>query len=98
MVEIANAAQAAARREVGFARVQTGSAGRSATDAALTPLDTIAAESWRLLSDNAIEPNGFYLPEWELAVNASAQTRTNVWASIRVVYDQLYDGKITQIG
>lgn len=80
MVEIANAAQAAARREVGFARVQTGSAGRSATDAALTPLDTIAAESWRLLSDNAIEPNGFYLPEWELAVNASAQTRTNVSA------------------
>lgn len=80
MVEIANAAQAAARREIGFARVQTISAGHSATDAALAPLDTIAAERWRLLSDNAIEPNGFYLPEWELAVNASAQTRTNVSA------------------
>ncbi|MGL5165214.1 MAG: GNAT family N-acetyltransferase [Afipia sp.] len=80
MVEIANAAQAAARREVGFARVQTSDAGRSATDAVLAPLDTIVAERWRLLSDNAIEPNGFYLPEWELAVNASARTRTNVSA------------------
>lgn len=80
MVEIANAAQAAARREVGFARAQTAGAGPSAADEALTPLDTIAAERWRLLSDNAIEPNGFYLPEWELAVNAFAQTRTNVSA------------------
>lgn len=80
MVEIANAAQAAARREVGFARVQTSGAGRPAADAAIVPLDTIAAERWRLLSDNAVEPNGFYLPEWELAVNASAQTRTNVSA------------------
>ena len=80
MVEIANAAQAAARREVGFARAQASGTGRSATDAALAPLDTIAIERWRLLSNNAVEPNGFYLPEWELAVNASAQARTNVSA------------------
>lgn len=80
MVEIANAAQAAARREAGFARAQASGTGRSAADAALAPLDTIATERWRLLSNNAIEPNGFYLPEWELAVNASAQARTNVSA------------------
>lgn len=80
MVEIANAAQAAARREVGFARAQVSDTGRAATDAALAPLDTIATERWRLLSNNAVEPNGFYLPEWELAVNASAQARTNVSA------------------
>jgi hypothetical protein len=80
VVEIANAAQAAARREIGFARAQAAVAGRSATNAALAPLDTIAADRWRLLSNNAVEPNGFYLPEWELAVNASAQARTDVSA------------------
>lgn len=83
MVEIANAAQAAAaRRAVGFARERADGSGRSAAGAsgAPAPLDTISAERWRRLSDNAIEPNGYYLPEWELAVNASAQARTDVSA------------------
>lgn len=81
VVEIANAAQAAARSKVGFARAQAGGVDRPAeTSAALAPLDTIAAERWRALGNNAIEPNGFYLPEWELAVNASAQGRTDVSA------------------
>lgn len=83
VVEIANAAQAAAaRRAVGFARERADESGRSAAGAsgAPAPLDTISAERWRRLSDNAIEPNGYYLPEWELAVNASAQARTNVSA------------------
>ncbi|MGL4261043.1 MAG: GNAT family N-acetyltransferase [Afipia sp.] len=83
MVEIANAAQAAAaRRAVGFARERADGSGRSAAGApaTLAPLDMISAERWRRLSDNAIEPNGYYLPEWELAVNASAQARTNVSA------------------
>ncbi len=30
---------------------------------------------WRALSMRAVEPNGYYLPEWELAVNASARGR-----------------------
>lgn len=80
MVEIANAAQAAARREVSFAREQAGSHSVTEASAPLVRLDTVAAERWRRLSDNAVEPNGYYLPEWELAVNASAQGRTNVSA------------------
>ncbi|KAJ8136848.1 hypothetical protein OY671_009939, partial [Metschnikowia pulcherrima] len=56
--------------------------GRSAAgaSAALASLDTISAERWRRSSSNAIEPNGYYSPEWESAVNASAQGRTNVSA------------------
>ncbi|MCF2524325.1 GNAT family N-acetyltransferase [Bradyrhizobium sp. G127] len=80
MVEIADAAQAAARSEAGFARAQAGADRPAGTAATLPPLDTIAAERWRTLADNAIEPNGFYLPEWELAVNAFAQRRTGVSA------------------
>lgn len=77
MAEIANAAEAATRREMNFARERAGS---SAAAEALVPLDTVSTERWRRLSDNAIEPNGYFLPEWELAVNASAQGRTNVSA------------------
>lgn len=80
MVEIANAAQAAAaRRAVGFVREQADESNSSA-ETTLALLDTISAELWRRLSENAIEPNGYYLPEWELAVNASAQARTSVSA------------------
>jgi CelD/BcsL family acetyltransferase involved in cellulose biosynthesis len=42
---------------------------------ALTPLADIPVPSWRALSERATEPNGYYLPEWELAVNASARDR-----------------------
>jgi CelD/BcsL family acetyltransferase involved in cellulose biosynthesis len=80
VVEIADAAQAAARSEAGFARAQAEVDRPAGTAAALTPLDTITSERWRALADNAIEPNGFYLPEWELTVNAFAQDRTGVSA------------------
>ena len=33
-----------------------------------------------MLAERAIEPNGYYLPAWELAVNASAHGRTGVSA------------------
>lgn len=46
-----------------------------APGAALTPLAGISAAQWRALSTRAIEPNGYYLPDWELAVNASARGR-----------------------
>jgi CelD/BcsL family acetyltransferase involved in cellulose biosynthesis len=46
----------------------------------LAPLTAIAAERWLELAERAIEPNGYYLPEWELAVNASAPGRTFVSA------------------
>jgi CelD/BcsL family acetyltransferase involved in cellulose biosynthesis len=44
---------------------------------ALTPLAGISAPQWRALSMRAAEPNGYYLPEWELAVNASARGRVD---------------------
>jgi CelD/BcsL family acetyltransferase involved in cellulose biosynthesis len=42
---------------------------------ALTPLAGVSAAQWRALSTRTAEPNGYYLPEWELAVNASARGR-----------------------
>jgi CelD/BcsL family acetyltransferase involved in cellulose biosynthesis len=35
---------------------------------------------WRVLAERAIEPNGYYLPDWELAVNAFASGRTGASA------------------
>lgn len=46
----------------------------------LAPLSEISAAQWRALSERAAEPNGYYLPEWELAVNASARGRTGASA------------------
>jgi len=43
----------------------------------LTPLAGVSAAQWRALSERAAEPNGYYLPEWELAVNASARGRVD---------------------
>jgi CelD/BcsL family acetyltransferase involved in cellulose biosynthesis len=48
--------------------------------AALAPLAAVAASGWRALAERAIEPNGYYLPDWELAVDASARGRTGVSA------------------
>ena len=42
---------------------------------ALAPLAAINLSLWRELAGRAIEPNGYYLPEWELAVNALAPGR-----------------------
>lgn len=44
---------------------------------ALTPLVDIPAGRWQALAERAAEPNGYYLPDWELAVNALASGRTN---------------------
>ena len=46
----------------------------------LTPLAGVAAGLWRALSMRTVEPNGYYLPEWELAVNASARGRLDAAA------------------
>ena len=43
---------------------------------ALAPLAAIKLSLWRELARRAIEPNGYYLPEWELAVNAFAPGRS----------------------
>jgi CelD/BcsL family acetyltransferase involved in cellulose biosynthesis len=47
---------------------------------ALMPLAGVSAAQWRALSTRAAEPNGYYLPEWELAVNASARGRLDAAA------------------
>jgi len=54
----------------------------SAKDAtrALVPLTAIEPGQWRALAQRAIEPNGYYLPAWELAVSATARGRTGASA------------------
>jgi CelD/BcsL family acetyltransferase involved in cellulose biosynthesis len=41
----------------------------------LLPLASVNADAWRSLAERAVEPNGYYLPDWELAVDASARDR-----------------------
>ena len=48
--------------------------------AGFTPLTAVPVAEWRALAERAIEPNGYYLPAWELAVNAFARGRTGVQA------------------
>ena len=52
----------------------------AAASPSLTPLNDIAPTAWHALSERAIEPNAYYLPDWELAVNALAPGRTGVSA------------------
>ncbi|MGJ4994891.1 GNAT family N-acetyltransferase [Bradyrhizobium sp. HKCCYLS3077] len=46
----------------------------------LVPLESASEQAWRDLADRALEPNGYYLPGWERAVNASARGRTGTSA------------------
>jgi len=52
----------------------------SARPQAQTPLADIDIDAWRALTARASEPNGYYLPDWELAVNASVPGRTGASA------------------
>ena len=47
---------------------------------ALAPLTSVDVSPWRALAERAIEPNGYYPADWELAVNASARGRSGVSA------------------
>ncbi|UPJ64998.1 GNAT family N-acetyltransferase [Bradyrhizobium sp. 191] len=69
MVDIAHqtAVNPASARDAGAAR-------------ALVPLTAIDPGQWRALAQRAVEPNGYYLPAWELAVSASARGRSNASA------------------
>lgn len=69
MVDIAQQAaiHAASARDAGAAR------GR-------VPLTAIDPGQWRALAQRAVEPNGYYLPAWELAVSATARGRSNASA------------------
>jgi len=59
----------------------------SAADAttARVPLIAIDPGQWRALAQRAVEPNGYYLPAWELAVSATARGRTD--ASVLPAFD-----------
>lgn len=69
MVDIAHqtAINPASARDAGAAR-------------ALVPLTVIDPGQWRALAQRAVEPNGYYLPAWELAVSATARGRSNASA------------------
>ncbi|MGA7995791.1 MAG: GNAT family N-acetyltransferase [Bradyrhizobium sp.] len=56
--------------------------GRASLDdaAGLRPLTAVPLSQWRALSQRAIEPNGYYLPSWEMAVDAFASGRTGASA------------------
>ena len=43
--------------------------------AQLARLADIEREAWQALADRAVEPNGYYLPDWELAVDGFAPGR-----------------------
>ena len=80
MVEIANSAvvrSASVKDAIGKRpRARAASPDRDT----LAPLSDIAASQWRRLAERAVEPNGYYLPDWKLAVNAFARGRTGVSA------------------
>ena len=95
MVEITDTAP------VGRASVKDGIGNRpqaaSPGGEALTPLASIAAAEWRALAERATEPNGYYLPDWELAVNASARGRTGA-SALSAWSDVATDGPARLIG
>ncbi len=70
----------------GVGRASVGDAARTRAHAADTAgdpvgirsLTAISPDAWRALAECAIEPNGYYLPAWELAVNSFARHRTRV--------------------
>ena len=80
VVEIANSAPLAraSAKDIAGARAQAG-ADWSISDG-LTPLTAVPASHWHALCERAIEPNGYYLPGWELAVNTHAAGRTGASA------------------
>jgi CelD/BcsL family acetyltransferase involved in cellulose biosynthesis len=45
-------------------------------------LTDVSYTAWRSLSERAVEPNGYYLPDWELAVDAFAPGRTGASALV----------------
>jgi len=81
VVEIANSAvvgRTSVKKDAVGKRPQADAA--SPDSDAFAPLTAVAAIRWRELAERAIEPNGYHLPDWELAVNATAPGRTGVSA------------------
>ena len=96
MVEIAETA-AVGRASSGDAAGPRAPAATSPDGEALAPLTAVSSSQWRALAERAIEPNGYYLPDWELAVNACASGRTGASALI-ARGDATPDGAARMIG
>ncbi len=79
VAEIANPATVA-RASIRDATLTRSQASAPPDSGALTPLAAISIDRWRALADRAAEPNGFYLPDWALAIDASARGRSGVSA------------------
>ena len=62
------------------AAINPASARGAAATRALVPLTSIDPGQWRALAQRVIEPNGYYLPDWELAVSEAARGRTDASA------------------
>jgi CelD/BcsL family acetyltransferase involved in cellulose biosynthesis len=97
VVQIASPA-AVGRASVKDAAVKrTHTAAASPAGDAFAPLAAIAVSQWRALTERAVEPNAYYLPDWELAANASARGRTGASALIALA-DATQDGAARLIG
>jgi CelD/BcsL family acetyltransferase involved in cellulose biosynthesis len=73
--------------------------GRASLDdaAGLRPLTAVPLSQWRALSERAIEPNAYYLPPWETAVDAFATGRTDA-SALSARSDAAPDGASRLIG
>jgi CelD/BcsL family acetyltransferase involved in cellulose biosynthesis len=81
-------ARRASGRDATAARARTDVA--PMCEPALLPLTSVDIGDWRALAERTIEPNGYYLPDWELAVNATAPGRTGAstlaaWNECRLI-------------
>jgi CelD/BcsL family acetyltransferase involved in cellulose biosynthesis len=75
--------QAAAKPLGDEAPFATGSVAEQApapSAAGLMPLADVPVQAWHSLGARAIEPNGYYLPDWARAVDATARGRTGLCA------------------
>jgi CelD/BcsL family acetyltransferase involved in cellulose biosynthesis len=96
VVEIADMATAG-RASPGDAGRRVRTLAASPDGDAFAPLTAVAAGGWCALAERAIEPNGYYLPAWELAVNAFASGRGSASALI-AWSDAAPDGAARMIG
>lgn len=72
-------------------RAGTAKAGRHASPTrGLMPLASVSRPNWNSLAGRAVEPNGYYLADWELAVDAFASGRTG--ASALTAWSAAADG------
>lgn len=82
VVEIANPAAFDSTSVTDVAGQHAHRVAASPGDTAFGPLTAVTVSQWHALAERVIEPNGYYLPGWELAVNASVRGRTNASALI----------------